>query len=321
MSSGIGPIPSYARTPGNLPESDQWHQRVGGKKCSASSGLPRRGPSGGDPSAQFERSLGTDPDRPAVSKPARSAREQRCPRKRDDPPVSAATLHPDRAVTEAAQNDHRLAVPRMHRERDRHGAPPYPASRRRSLAGSSSSRALSAGLGSGSPRLRPTPMRTPFLAASGGSASTMTSEKGSPDSPWLRILSRKTRASQVPGPSSSCLPWSKTPPGAYRRSPFDRIATTAFASRYFNTLGTRNDMTFEATFPRPTRSRAYASPVVSPRPSQGSLPARAGSPLAGRVSHPLDDIRSLMESSHPPFLFDPPCLVALKSLSVRVFSV
>ena len=172
------------------------------------------------------------------------------------------------------------------------------------------------GLGSGSPRLRPTPMRTLFLAASGGSASTMASEKGSPDSPWLRCLSRKTRASQVPGPSSSCVPWSKTPPGACHPSPCHRIGTTAFAFRQFNTLGTRYVIDFEATLPRPTRSRAYASPVVSPRPSQGSLPARAGSPLAGRVSHPRDDVRSFMESSHPPFLFDQPCLVALKALSV-----
>ena len=44
--------------------------------------------------------------------------------------------------------------------------------------------------------------------------------------------------------------------------------------------------------------------------------ARAGSPLAGRASHPLDDKRSFMESSHPPFPFDQQCLVALKRLSV-----
>jgi hypothetical protein len=50
--------------------------------------------------------------------------------------------------------------------------------------------------------------------------------------------------------------------------------------------------------PRLTRSRAYASPISLPRPSPGSLPARAGSPLAGRVSHPLDDKANFMESSH-----------------------
>ena len=54
---------------------------------------------------------------------------------------------------------------------------------------------------------------------------------------------------------------------------------------------------FEATYPRPTRSRAYASPIALPRPSQGSLPARAGSPLAGRDLHPLDNKRNFMETS------------------------
>src|SRR5215470_17304451 len=51
-------------------------------------------------------------------------------------------------------------------------------------------------------------------------------------------------------------------------------------------------------------------------PSQGLLPARAGSPLAGRVSHPLDDVQSFMKVSPPPIPFDQPCLVALIFLSV-----
>jgi hypothetical protein len=63
--------------------------------------------------------------------------------------------------------------------------------------------------------------------------------------------------------------------------------------------------------------RAYASPVPLPEPSQGSLPAWAGSPLAGRNSHPLDDERSFTEASHPPILFDQPCLVALNALSAE----
>jgi hypothetical protein len=44
------------------------------------------------------------------------------------------------------------------------------------------------------------------------------------------------------------------------------------------------------------------------------LPARAGSPLAGRVSHPLDDEQSFMKASPPPIPFDQPCLVALHFL-------
>ena len=74
---------------------------------------------------------------------------------------------------------------------------------------------------------------------------------------------------------------------------------TAVAFRENRTLGIRKVIVFEAATPRLTRSRAYASPASLPRPSQGSLPARAGSPLAGRVSHPLDDKRSFMESSQP----------------------
>ena len=67
---------------------------------------------------------------------------------------------------------------------------------------------------------------------------------------------------------------------------------------------------FVATYPRPTRSCTYASPDPLPSPAQGSLPARAGSPLAGRDSHPLDDEQGFMKSSHTPFLLDQPCLVA-----------
>jgi len=49
------------------------------------------------------------------------------------------------------------------------------------------------------------------------------------------------------------------------------------------TLGIRKVIIFEAKYPRPTCSCTYASPISLPRPSQSSLPARAGSPLAGRV--------------------------------------
>ena len=67
---------------------------------------------------------------------------------------------------------------------------------------------------------------------------------------------------------------------------------------------------FGATYPRPTRSCTYASPDPLPVPAQGSLPARAGSPLAGRDSHPLDDEQGFVKSSHTPFPLDQPCLVA-----------
>ena len=71
------------------------------------------------------------------------------------------------------------------------------------------------------------------------------------------------------------------------------------AFRGNRTLGIRVGIAFEAATPRLTRSRAYASPAPLPGPAQGSLPTRAGSPLAGRDSHPLDDKRSFMEPSQP----------------------
>jgi len=72
---------------------------------------------------------------------------------------------------------------------------------------------------------------------------------------------------------------------------------------------------FGAAFPWPARSHAYASPIPFLKPSQGLLPARVGSPLAGRVSHSLDDTQSFMETLQPPIPFDPQGLVALNFLS------
>src|SRR5262249_39083117 len=74
---------------------------------------------------------------------------------------------------------------------------------------------------------------------------------------------------------------------------------------------------FGAAVPWPTRSHAYASQHLFPRTAQGWLPARAGSPLAGWDSHPLDDVRSFMVATHPPIPFGPQGLVALHFLSAR----
>src|SRR5437870_13553965 len=63
------------------------------------------------------------------------------------------------------------------------------------------------------------------------------------------------------------------------------------------------------------RSRAYASPALFRRLSQGSLPTWAGSPLVGRDLHPLDDTQSFMKASPPPIPFDQQSLVALNFLS------
>jgi len=71
---------------------------------------------------------------------------------------------------------------------------------------------------------------------------------------------------------------------------------------------------FGAAVPRPARSHAYASQAPLLGSAPGLLPARAGSPLAGRDSHPLDDEQSFMETSHPPIPFDQQGLVALNFL-------
>ena len=87
---------------------------------------------------------------------------------------------------------------------------------------------------------------------------------------------------------------------------------TVVAFTHFRTLGIRNGIDFGATLPRPTRSRTYASPTALPRPSPGSLPARAGSPLAGRVSHPLDSESKFHGViAVPPIPIDQQSLVAL----------
>ena len=122
----------------------------------------------------------------------------------------------------------------------------------------------------------------------------------------------EARASQVTGPSSSCVLWSNTPPDTFPSSPVCRRGAL-LPSMESSTLGIRKDIGFGAAVPRPARSSAYASPAVSPRPAQGWLPARAGSPLAGQDSHLLDDKQSFMKASHPPIPFDPQGLVALNS--------
>ena len=53
-------------------------------------------------------------------------------------------------------------------------------------------------------------------------------------------------------------------------------AVVAVAFRLHETLGTRYAVFSWLHFPRPTRSRAYASPHALPPAPQGSLPAWAG---------------------------------------------
>ena len=69
------------------------------------------------------------------------------------------------------------------------------------------------------------------------------------------------------------------PAGCDHPSPV--LGEVAVAFRRVNTLGTRKHVSFVATYPRPTRSRAYASPNPLPSPAQGSLPAGRAHPWPG----------------------------------------
>ena len=55
-------------------------------------------------------------------------------------------------------------------------------------------------------------------------------------------------------------------------------------------LGTRNISPFEAAIPQPARLRTYASPARVATDGARLATGLPGSALAGRVSHPLDDI-------------------------------
>ena len=177
---------------------------------------------------------------------------------------------------------------------------------------------------SDSPRPRRPPLRSSlanglprcgglfFTAAPVPPLTGATPETFLPPAPHKPALSRgETRGSQVPGPSSSCVPWSTTPPGAYRPSPISRCGRCCLqASQY---LGHPETYFFRGYLPT-AHSLACLRFAESVTVSVARLATgRAGSPLAGRVSHPLDDKQGFMKSSHTPILLDQPCLVALVS--------
>ena len=70
-------------------------------------------------------------------------------------------------------------------------------------------------------------------------------------------------------------------PRRVRTAPRPSLGAVAVAFRRSHTLGTRKHISFVATYPRPTRSRAYASPNPFPSPAQGSLPAGRAHPWPG----------------------------------------
>jgi hypothetical protein len=138
---------------------------------------------------------------------------------------------------------------------------------------------------------------------------------GSPAPRQTGMCRGEARASQGTGPSSSCVPWSNTPPDTTPSSPKTSCRGLLVPSGKTGPSASGKTRGFGAAVPWPTHSHAYASLTLFPRSAQGWLPARAGSPLAGRDVHPLDDARRFMVASHPPMPFDPQGLVALKILS------
>ena len=122
-----------------------------------------------------------------------------------------------------------------------------------------------------------TPVPTPTRA---------TSETLLPRLPVRRLSPQgETRGSQVPGPSSSCVPWSKTPPGATAPRPLSVRSPSSSGRAIPWTPG--NLIISWLFHPRPTCSRTCASPNPLPSPAQGSLPTgrahlgRAGFAPAG----------------------------------------
>ena len=98
-----------------------------------------------------------------------------------------------------------------------------------------------------------------------------------------------------------------------RCAPRPATGAPAVAFRPPETLSTRNASNFGA-LPLTARSLACLRFAQSVTVSGARLATgRAGSPFAGWVSHPLDDIQGFMVSSHTPILLDQPCLVAPKA--------
>ena len=107
-------------------------------------------------------------------------------------------------------------------------------------------------------------------------------------------------------------------PRRVRTAPRPSRGAVAIAFRRSHTLGTREHIPFVAAWPT-AHSLACLRFAESVTVSGARLATgRAGSPFAGRVSHPLDDKQGFMGSSHTPFPLDQPCLVARNLRSDRV---
>jgi hypothetical protein len=106
------------------------------------------------------------------------------------------------------------------------------------------------------------------------------------------------------------------PAGCALPSPW--CGETAVAFRENNPLGTRDDVIFVAAFPTAhTLARLRIAGRVTATVARLAT-GWAGSPLAGRGSHPLDDEPNFMRLSHLSLLPDQAGLVALFYLRAAV---
>ena len=100
------------------------------------------------------------------------------------------------------------------------------------------------------------------------------------------------------------------PAGCAHPSPILGVVTVAF--RLPKALGTRKSTFFRGCLAHGPRVRVPTLRRVRYRPRRKARYRPGGSPVAGRASHPLDDIQGFMGSSHLPIPLDQPCLVALE---------
>ena len=169
------------------------------------------------------------------------------------------------------------------------------------------------------PRQRPTSVRRLVLhRRTGASADRCNAGDISTPAPHKPALSRGETRDPTPIPGAWAILFVRAvvldPAGCDHPSPV--LGEVAVAFRRVNTLGTRNRRLRRTCFFRgylPTaHSLACLRFAESVTVSGARLATgRAGSPFAGRVSHPLDDKQGFMGSSHTPFPLDQPCLVAL----------
>jgi hypothetical protein len=142
------------------------------------------------------------------------------------------------------------------------------------------------------------------------------SETGHRLSATPEYLRGEVRASQVARPSSSYVLWSNTPPDTVPSSP--TTAEDRCCLRRNPARSASGKHTFRGRSPTARTFACLRIAATIAGTVARLATGRAGSPFAGRVSHPLDDEQHFMEDLRPPIPIDPQGLVALKFLSFEM---